>query len=348
IFFLLLLSKKGRKNKANKYLALLILSIVSGCCYYLLLEFRTFYQYPRLSLLPLKLFFLVGPSVYLYVSHSVGSVHSLKQILLHYAPQMAAIIINFVLLLAGISPVSSLFSLYDIYILGFLAQLHAIVYLILTFGLIAKYKQRMKNNLSAISHETTAWLRKLILFVFLLLALMTAYVVVSLLVPGLILNNYMFIYWLLACIFVYWISLSVYNQPDLVQVAEDPPGPANKRVQPDRLNPYLEAIRLSMDKDQLFLKPELTRLALAQHLKITPNTLSHILNKHLGKSFHDFINEYRVNEVKAKIRDAKYLHYTLEGIAYECGFNSKSTFNAIFKKMAGKTPREYKKEVSSF
>ena len=102
-----------------------------------------------------------------------------------------------------------------------------------------------------------------------------------------------------------------------------------------------------MEQDTLYLNPDLTRQALADHLKINPNTLSHILNKNLRKSFHDFVNEYRVREVMHKIGQPEFLHYTLEGIAYESGFNSKSTFNAIFKKISGKTPRQYKKEVAS-
>jgi len=59
--------------------------------------------------------------------------------------------------------------------------------------------------------------------------------------------------------------------------------------------------------------------------------------------FFEFINQYRVNEVKAKITDPAYENLSLLGIAFESGFNTKSAFNRVFKKITGFTPGEYKK-----
>ncbi|MDO8898280.1 MAG: helix-turn-helix domain-containing protein, partial [Bacteroidales bacterium] len=59
----------------------------------------------------------------------------------------------------------------------------------------------------------------------------------------------------------------------------------------------------------------------------------------------EFVNEYRVNEVKKMLADPKYTHYSLLGIAFECGFSSKSTFNSVFKKFTRKTPSEYRKSL---
>ncbi|MBV6655045.1 MAG: AraC family transcriptional regulator, partial [Mameliella sp.] len=70
--------------------------------------------------------------------------------------------------------------------------------------------------------------------------------------------------------------------------------------------------------------------------------LSAIINSCLGKNFHDFVNEYRIEEVKRRILDPAYDHWSLLGIALDCGFNSKSTFNRIFKKFTGYTPRAFK------
>jgi len=64
----------------------------------------------------------------------------------------------------------------------------------------------------------------------------------------------------------------------------------------------------------------------------------------MKKNFYTFINEYRVEEVKKRLVDHQYDHLTFLAIAYECGFNSKSSFNFIFKKSTGMTPSEFKKK----
>lgn len=92
-----------------------------------------------------------------------------------------------------------------------------------------------------------------------------------------------------------------------------------------------------------YLNPELTLKELADHLEIPAYQLSEILNKGLNKSFYEFVNHYRIEEAKEKLVDPKNANLTLEGIGYECGFNSKSTFYAIFKKYTLLTPSEFRK-----
>lgn len=90
---------------------------------------------------------------------------------------------------------------------------------------------------------------------------------------------------------------------------------------------------------------ELTLSSLAVKLGIHPHELSRIINTGLDVNFNAFINELRVREVSRKMHDPTYGHLTLLGIAYESGFNSKTTFNRVFREVTGKTPLEYKKEV---
>lgn len=80
---------------------------------------------------------------------------------------------------------------------------------------------------------------------------------------------------------------------------------------------------------------------LAVHLDIHPNYLSQIINDKEGKNFYDFINTLRIEEFKRLIRMPENHKYTLIALAYECGFNSKSSFNRHFKKNTGITPSEY-------
>lgn len=97
--------------------------------------------------------------------------------------------------------------------------------------------------------------------------------------------------------------------------------------------------------DKPYLNPELTIKTLADSLGIQSYQLSKILNQHFQKNFFDFVNTYRVEEAKRKLIAQEYQHLTLEGIGYECGFNSKSSFYAVFKKYVQQTPAEYRKEM---
>ena len=77
-------------------------------------------------------------------------------------------------------------------------------------------------------------------------------------------------------------------------------------------------------------------------LNIPRHYLTQVINGLLGKNFYTFINEYRLKEVKKLLVDEDYLKYTLTSIAYEAGFNSKSSFNSVFKNSTGMTPSQFK------
>ena len=94
-------------------------------------------------------------------------------------------------------------------------------------------------------------------------------------------------------------------------------------------------------EQQLYLDPELSLSDLATKLKTNTSVLSAAINQNFGKNFNDFVNEYRVEEVKRQLKDPANAHLSLLGVALECGFNSKSTFNRAFKKFTGKSPKEF-------
>lgn len=94
-------------------------------------------------------------------------------------------------------------------------------------------------------------------------------------------------------------------------------------------------------KERPFLNPDLNMTLLSEQLKIPKHHLTEVLNQNLGKNFFQFVNEYRIAEVKKKLANPDH-PYSIEAIGYECGFNSKSTFFSVFKQITGKTPKEYK------
>lgn len=106
---------------------------------------------------------------------------------------------------------------------------------------------------------------------------------------------------------------------------------------------YKQLLHLLQEK-RLYENVELTLDDLAQQLQLSSGYLSQIINKRENKSFFEFVNYYRVEAVKQKLIDPNYAHYDILSIALESGFKSKSTFNAVFKKMTKQTPSAYKKK----
>lgn len=113
-----------------------------------------------------------------------------------------------------------------------------------------------------------------------------------------------------------------------------------KDVEKEKLT---QRLTKSMENEKPYLNENLTLKELADKLETSPNNLSQIINERFSKNFYEFINEYRINEVKSLLIDPEYSQYSMLGIAFECGFNSKSTFNSVFKQFTGKTPSEFKK-----
>jgi len=98
-----------------------------------------------------------------------------------------------------------------------------------------------------------------------------------------------------------------------------------------------------MENEKPYVDSGLTLTQLAGRLNISPHNLSEVINTQLQQTFFDFINHYRVEQVKTDLADSQKQHYTFLALALEAGFNSKSSFNAIFKKHTGMTPSEYQK-----
>lgn len=104
---------------------------------------------------------------------------------------------------------------------------------------------------------------------------------------------------------------------------------------------FIKSLKEFMIKEQPYLNPNLKSHELANLLETTPHYLSKIINQELGLNFYSFVNSYRINEFKKKVLQEAHKNFTLTSIAKDVGFNSKSSFNRIFKATAGITPSAY-------
>ena len=111
-----------------------------------------------------------------------------------------------------------------------------------------------------------------------------------------------------------------------------------------------EAIRSKleghMQKNKPYLENKQSLKELSTHVGVSSNYLSQVLNELIKRNFYDYVNGYRLEDFKALVKDPKNQQFTLLSLAYQCGFNSKTTFNTFFKKATGQTPSQYFKKFS--
>jgi len=227
--------------------------------------------------------------------------------------------------------------------------MHTPFQIIITGGLILFYVWRSKKLLSAYTTDNTKpvqaedvhWLA-LILKIYFGFTIM----VIVLGLTDYAFFNYAFnpfyrfpTYIALAGI-TYWLGLQGFARKNVPILTK------NKQQQSynsKELQAILPQLQKAMEVDKLYKNPTLTLAELATHLDVKPYQLTQVLNRSLQKNFSDYVNEFRVNEVREMVNDSANKHYTLLAIAFEAGFNSKASFNRIVKKMTGKTPRFLKK-----
>jgi len=241
-----------------------------------------------------------------------------------------------------------------------------LVYYFLTRRELNTYRRSIRNLFSDISRINLNWVRWLnnsiliILFVIMILYIMilryTEHIGLWLLICG-----------CMVTIYIYLAAWRGITQPTIWQIqpgidregvetlmAEAEPtsaaaAPVSKGPRPRRgglsearLDEITTRIITLMEVDKVYQNPELTLQQLASTLQLSIHHLSQAINDGLQKSFYDLVNGYRVGEAKRLLMDDKDINYTILAIGFEAGFNSKTTFNTVFKKFTGFTPSEFR------
>ena len=148
---------------------------------------------------------------------------------------------------------------------------------------------------------------------------------------------YLFPVYITMAVLTYWLGLQGFSRrmtPHLVQ---------KSTIQPKldhNWDHYMVKLKNVMEVNRLFANPRLGLQDLAEAIDLKPHQLTQILNRHVKKSFSQFVNQYRVEESIRLINSNDYQHYTLLAIAFESGFNSKASFNRIVKNYTGKSPKQ--------
>ena len=215
-------------------------------------------------------------------------------------------------------------------------------------GLVLYYVYRSRKMLTEHPDPTGKSVVKHLRWLELFLLVLAAYSVVVLLLSGI---DYLFFdfawrpfYYIPTYIgmaaLTYWLGLMGFAR------RREPPIPQKPSLSDADLfsgwETVLAQLNTQMKEEKQFTDPQLNLASLAESLEIKSYQLTQLLNRKVGKSFNDYINDWRVEEVRRLVNDPAYSHYSLMAIAYEAGFNSKASFNRIVKKVTGKSPRELK------
>lgn len=148
---------------------------------------------------------------------------------------------------------------------------------------------------------------------------------------------------LLSAIAIFILHYFSWSYKKKTTVGLDAPSYANSAMDKEKINTYLQQIHQYFEVPQAFLRPDLSLNLLAEELNIPKHYFSQLFNVHLGKSYYQYVAEYRIAYAIRRM-DNENITKKLESLAYECGFNSKSSFNKYFKNIVGCTPNEYLKQ----
>jgi AraC-like DNA-binding protein len=363
IFLAYLVANKRFNSPSYRILALLLLSMSLTILGSVLGLSGYYRQFPHLIRVADPLVFLFGPLLYFYIQ--LQTTEKLTKYYYHLIPFVLYVLVTIPFyLLSGDEKIrfgEDMFLKQQKSVLVAAIQsvrmIHISIYIILSLFLIKKYHRLLGANFSNIKKYDLENVRRLLRLFLILLVI--ALVISSVSLTGkinLILANNLIS--LGMGIVIYGLAYSVWNKPDInsVQGLYEPEtdtsgGAAESKEAKSRSTYHLsetQYLRLSdqlkvlMEETKPYLKSEFSLNDLSAQLNLQPYLTSELLSRYHKASFFDVINSYRVNEIKERLSDPSFRHYSILSIAYDCGFNSKSSFNTAFKKFAGKTPSEYR------
>ena len=304
--------------------------------------------------------FTYGPLLYLYVKFMTNPERRFNWLaLLHFIPFAAFFVVSVIFRsnhfernLQTFFVQDDLISLRIIY--GICFFLSITIYSSLAFVEIWRHQKNLKNLISFTSATLTLnWLK--IISISFYLAYFILFIIGGLNMIGnyIPFDPYFIIYFFIAFFsFVY--SFYGIKQPvifgDQVKLVPDEKKETEKYLRSglrdDQAEEYLKELISYMEKKKPYLDRDLSIHDLAEQTGIPRHYITQVLNEKYGRNFFTFINEYRVNEVIAMFSDPRFNHYTILAVAFDAGFNSKTTFNSIFKAHTGQTPSDYREKLT--
>lgn len=315
---------------------------------------------------------LVMPFFFIYIATLIDEKHRFKKIyLLHFIPYLSSLFYYdqlfkrigdpaFGNLFLEVNPLNRPFGFNVFYFLEFLIIPAYILWVIV---LLKKHRNEIRSKFSSLESIDLRWIR------YLLIALFGIWITTN---GSMMLSDHLKLIseetslkygFGFAVFFVFYLSFYGFKQTDIFSEARfynhqtEPTGPYKNQpgspapkyqksgLKEEDADRIYQGLLTLMEEKKPYLNHQLSILDLAKSMNVSTHNLSQVLNEKSGKSFYDFINNCRVQEFKQRVGNPKYKKYTLLGLALDCGFNSKASFNRIFKKFTNQTPSQYFREI---
>lgn len=343
-FSLLLLFKQKGDVSANRILAVFLIVMVvplwNEYVHTLPQSFHMLVLQPKFFYIP----FLYGPLLYLYTLSLTKSrkISLLYILLLLVGPVFGSVFIT-------VHFYFYQFSQFTWYILFMLVNVQIGLCLLASWLRLKQHNNDLKQNLSNIEKAKLDWLKSLIYSYGLLLVLGVMLSTSKLFS----LASFDLLYFLVSlgdAVFIFFVGFYGLSQPEIY--FEDKFIKANGKYDNSSLSKLkrvalINSLNELMHTQELYLDNEISLQSLSKKLNVTSHHLSQALNQQLNKNFYDYINTARVQKAKKMLSDSGFQKVAIIDIAYQVGFNNKTSFNNAFKKQTQLTPSQYRLKLNS-
>jgi AraC-like DNA-binding protein len=354
ILALYLFFSRNDKRQAKYFLGSLILALSYDM-------FETALSAQRIRLFTTDLFayslwFTLGPSLYLAIRTSINPDHIPRRtVFLHYLPALADFVVSAFIFALRFKE----FFGHNLSLETFIAinrthlistrLLMVVVFWIYFLFAAGEYRNFERSVADAGSRPSEGergiikkWLRSFLYVCFFIAIVWTATIFGVVFFER---ERVLYFYYpleLLLAFLVYWIGFTSYHRIKIIYLNEQ----KNTRQYFNKLSSaeiedVVAALTKAMTVEKIYLDPELTLPKLSAHLNLPPKTISAILNQHLQIGFNDYVNSFRVEEVKRRLSDSQNDNSTILAVAFDSGFNSLATFQRVFKNSTGLTPKQF-------
>lgn len=350
VFFLFaLLRLQGGNRAANRVLASIVLFITLTMLGRLLGDSWLLLQYPRMLVFPDAVIFLYGPLFWLYVRVLLLEARTApRALLLHAIPAILYMVVEASGVLMENGNILSVLFPPDFWYWGAIAEGAAIVlnimYLLFSYRTLRRWQQIITR--SQPDEAVPTYLYGVITGIGLVLLFWTYAWFSWVFAPSPLLGGWAYrAVWIAFSFIIHTIAYFALRQPAVLRLPQTSVKRRQKKL--DKQSELEEAQRrlsAAVNQHKPYLDQTMTLNKLADIADIKSHILSRLINERYGVNFAEFINAHRIEEFQRLVRDPEKQQLTILALAYEAGFNSKTTFNTVFKKHTGVTPRAWIKQ----
>ncbi len=366
LFLAVLILHRHRRLYANRFLGALILGYSLVLTHLFLDEMDFSLHHPAIPFIALGLVFLVGPLHYLYARYLTHNLRRFqKEDRVHFLPLLLYYIAGTVIFLIYKTRLTAIArSDHSEHIPGFYLAFNWFIiaysafYMVRILRVLGNFKKRLQDVFSSTEKIRLDWLRNITL---LLAGTLTVFMIENALyLAGIDLSHQFTLSSTLVALYIYALGYlglfksEIFADPELTPSLNqmddlehrDAAKYGKSGLTPERAARYETSLKSLMSERKPYLNSDLTLNQLAGLLDISAHNLSEVINTRLGQNFFDFINTYRIEQAKRDLIDPDKKYLKVLAVALDAGFNSKTTFNTLFKKATGMTPSEYRSRQS--